>query len=384
MTSRPPKGDEGKAVIRDAYLLDPALAYLNHGGFGAVPLPVLEERDRILRSVEANPTRHFMRELAGELDRALEPVAALVGCDAGDLAWTTNVTAGSNLVARSLMGGIRPGDEVLITDLEYGAQALLWAWVCETTGATLRVAPLCGLVSESMPSAVEACVSSATRIALVSHVTSATALLLPLGEIAGLLSERGVTVVVDGAHAPGHVPLELSSLACDFYLGNLHKWCAAARSSAFVYAKPEAQARLDPLVISWGGADRSHSLASRVNLPGTNDASAWLSVPRALSFHEEVLRPARAFARKRLEAAAGELAGTGFTRIGRTADDIMMSSFWLPAGLAPERLAGALQERRIEAVVTEQSTRPLLRVSVAWYTEDEELDRLLSCCRDLL
>lgn len=366
------------------------MAYLNHGGLGVAPIPVVEARERKLRSIEADPTRFYMRELDEAVAAPLTAVGEAVGAAPSDLCWVPNATFGINLVARSLMGSLEPGDEVLLTDIEYGAQVILWEWVCRQRGATLRTVTVSGVAgaaaggagaaAEAAADAVEAAVTPATRIALISHITSATALRLPAGQISRRLRALGVTVIVDGAHVPGHVPLDVAAVGCDYYVANLHKWFAAPRSSAFLHALGPAQARLDPLVVSWGGTDRSEPLARRVHFAGTTDPSPWLAVPDALAFHRSVLSPARPAARALLAGAAAGLADLGYERIGRQDDDLLMSSFWLPAATDPTRLAGRLVADRIEAIVTAHAGRPVLRVAVAWYTTEDEVDRLLSSC----
>lgn len=367
-------------MLRDEYLLDPAVAYLNHGGFGALARPVLEARERHLRRVEANPTAVYKDELAGELETSMAALAPRLGCDTSSIAFVPNVTFALNLVARSLMGGLGKGDEVLVTDLEYGAQQLLWSWVCESTGARLRNVALGAVPDADVVEEIAAHAGGRTRIALVSHITSSTARLLPVREIAARLHERGTIVVVDGAHAPGQIDLDLPSLGCDYYGGNLHKWFAAPRGAGILYATPSRQEALDPLVIGWGGTDRMQPLSSRIHSPGTIDASTYLSVPEALLFHDDRLAPEKEAARARLLAAAHELESLGYERLGSHADGLMMSAFFLPEGAAGEALAARLRSDKIEAIVTEHSGRAILRICVAWYTCDEELERLFKSC----
>lgn len=370
-------------MLRDEYLLDPEVAYLNHGGFGAVPRRVLEARERHLRRIEGNPTEVFMRTLAGELDVALSETALRLGCGAESLAFTQNVTFALNLVARSLMERLGPDDEVLLTDLEYGAQQMLWAWVCERTGARLRTVELGEVEDALTPERIAAAAGPATRVALVSHITSGTARLLPVAEISARLHELGVTVVVDGAHAPGHIALDLPALGCDYYGGNLHKWFAAPRGAGFLYASPARQEDLDPLVVSWGGTGRETPLSARIHFPGTVDPSNFLSVPEALSFHADHLAPEKEAARSRLGAVAGELASLGYERIGQQGDGLMMAAFFLPHGALGEELVTRLRAQRIEAIVGEHAGREILRICVAWYTRDEELERLVRTCAAL-
>ncbi|HEV2360326.1 MAG TPA: aminotransferase class V-fold PLP-dependent enzyme [Acidimicrobiales bacterium] len=366
--------------LRSQYLLDPRVAYLNHGAFGATAIAILEERERLLRAIEANPTRMFMRELKADVDAALEDLALVLKVPSRTLAFTSNATVGLNLVARSLMPTLHEGDEVLLTDVEYGSQLNLWEFVCERRGARLRVVPVCGVPADDVPRLVESHLSDRTRIMLMSHITSLTALRLPVEEVSGLLRRSGVTFVVDGAHAPGHIPLDLPGTGADYYVANLHKWFAAPRPSGFIYANAEAQSRLDPLVVNWGGTDRGTSLAERTHYPGTADASPWLTVPAALAFHEAILSPARPHARALLADAAEALAALSFERLGREDDDLLMSSWWLPPGLDADALRAELASDHIEAIVDRQGDRPVLRACVAWYTLESEVNRLLDAC----
>lgn len=317
-----------------------------------------------------------------ELAAAMVPFAEALGADPGDVAWVPNVTFGLNLIARSLMGRLEPGDEVLLTDLEYGSQLMLWRWVCERSGAVLRLAPIAGTPPQEIADVIVGCASPATRVALVSHVTSASAQRLPVEDVGRRLRERGVVVVVDGAHAPGQIDLDLPSVGCDYYAGNLHKWFGTARSAGVLYAPgAEAQRGLDPLVVGWGGTDRAEPIARRVHLPGTVDPSVYLSAPTGLSFHREVLTPARPAARERLAAAAGALERLGWARVGGHEDDLLMAAFQPPAGVDPDRLEAALEAARVEAIVTAGAGGRLLRICVAWYTTDEDIDRLLDVVR---
>jgi isopenicillin-N epimerase len=378
------------ATIRDYFALDPGLAYLNHGGFGACPIPVLDARRRAGERIEADPSGFYRHRVAQELADALVPVADTLGARPADLAWVPNTTFGLNLVARSLLGRLGPGDEVLVTDLEYGSQVMLWRWLCDRAGARLRIAPVAEASGDAVAAVIEGCVSAGTRVALVSHITSSTARRLPVEAISRRLRERGVVVVVDGAHAPGHIPLDLEAVGADYYVGNLHKWFAAPRGAAVLHAPgAEAQRALDPLVVSWGGTDPATPLGERIHSPGTVDPTTYLAAPDGVAWHREVLAPARPAARARLAAAAGKLAELGLERVGSHDDDLMMAAFWLPdgaaragvggggAGIDPARLEAALARARIEAVVTEHAGRSMLRICVSWYTTDDEVDRLV-------
>jgi len=372
--------------IRSEFALDTDVTYLNHASFGAVPNDVLDERARWLNQADRNPTALYQRELDAYLGQALSDLAKELAVAEENLAWMPNVTFALNLVARSVMSDLRPGDEVLLTDLEYGHQFPLWRWVCEKTGATLKIAPVYRFRDEDRARSIIDAVTPKTRVLLMSHITSGTALVLPVQEVCNALAERNVITIVDGAHAPGHIELRPSTIGCDYYAADLHKWQVAPINSAFLYASKDRQARLEPLVIGWGGTDSSRSLNERTSRPGTFDSSAWLSVPQALDFHRKLLLPAAPFARARLRLAVAKLESLGFAAISSKPeyDTLLMSSLLLPEQCSLERLSAILLREKVEVALTTQETDQFLRISVAWYTTDGDIERLLSCCEMVL
>ena len=199
--------------MRDLFLLDPDVVYLNHGAFGACPRPVFARYQAWQRELEREPTDFIARRLGGLLAEARGALGAFVGAAGDDLSFVPNATTGVNLAARALE--LREGDEVLATDLEYGACDLTWEHACARAGASYVRAPVAELFEH---------VSERTRAVFVSHVTSATALLLPVGPIVAEARTRGLTTIVDGAHAIAQVDLDLAALGADFYAGNCHKW----------------------------------------------------------------------------------------------------------------------------------------------------------------
>jgi isopenicillin-N epimerase len=368
--------------IRSLFVLDPDIAYLNHGGFGAVPNDILDERERWLRQIERNPTSAFQRELDDLLDKALTRLSHRLLTPKSTLAWMPNATFALNLVARSMMDNLHPGDEVLLTDVEYGAQYKLWKWVCEKTGATLKMADVYGHSYADRATQILDAVTPQTRVLLMSHITSATALLLPVQEVCRALTDRNVVTVVDGAHAPGHIELEPAAIGCDYYIGDLHKWQVAPLGSAFLCASRSQQKRLEPLVVGSAGADPELLLNKRTSRPGTFDPSAWLAVPKALEFHDRYLLPAVPAARALLHRAVDGLESLGFRPIWSKVEQesLLMAAVELPEGCDVEVFNHLLLDERVEAVWTTYHDKRFLRISVAWYTSDEEIQRLLECC----
>ena len=279
-------GDPGAGSLREEFFLDPEVAYLNHGAFGACPRPVFEEYGRWQREVERNPVDFLGRRLPELLAAVRARLGAYVGADPEALVLVPNATSGLNVIARSL--DLRPGDEVLATDHEYGAADLMWELVCRRAGATYVRRPV-PVPVRSQADVVEAVwngVSDRTRVLFLSHVTSATALVLPVGELCRLAREAGILAVVDGAHAPGQVPVDLETMGADAYAGNCHKWLCAPKGAGFLWVRPELHGAIDSLVIGWGWADEAASFVVRNEEQGTRDPAAYLAVPAAIDYLE--------------------------------------------------------------------------------------------------
>jgi isopenicillin-N epimerase len=272
--------------FRREYLLDPEVAFLNHGSFGACPRPVFECYQAWQRQLEQEPADFLDRQLPDLLDDTRAGLAAYLAGEVADLAFVPNATTGVNLAARSL--DLAPGDEVLATDLEYGACDLAWEWVCRRTGARYVRAPIPLPLRD--PSAVADCLFAAaserTRVVYVSHVTSSTGLVLPVEEIVTRARAHGLVTVVDGAHAPAQVPVDLAALGADFYSGNAHKWLGAPKGAGFLHVRPEHQDRVDGAIVSWG-YEEGATFSRRIEQQGTRDPAAWLAIPEAIRFQAE-------------------------------------------------------------------------------------------------
>jgi isopenicillin-N epimerase len=344
----------------DLFLLDPEVVYLNHGSFGACPRPVFDVYQEWQRELEREPVDLLARRLEGELARVRAALAEYVGAPADDLVLAPNATSALNAVLRSLRLG--PGDEILTTEHEYGAMELLLQFVSERTGA--RVVRQAGDVAE----AIWAGATERTRVLVVSHVTSPTALLLPVDELCRRSRDAGVLSVVDGAHTPGQVALDLETLGADFYAGNCHKWLCAPKGAGFLYARPDRQELLEPLVVGWG--HRESDFALRHGREGTRDPAAYLAVPAAIEFVRAHGRAADC--RALLERGSRRLAAAGFDPFA-PGQPLQMACFRLPE-CDPEEIEHRLRnEFRVEAPVRSWNGQPLIRVSVAPYNTAEDL-----------
>ncbi|MFO1054577.1 MAG: aminotransferase class V-fold PLP-dependent enzyme [Planctomycetota bacterium] len=267
--------------------LDPAVTFLNHGSFGACPRVVLEEQSRIRARMEREPVLFLHRELEPLLDAARAAVADLVRADADDIAFVVNATMGVNTVLRSL--DLRAGDELLVTDQEYNASRNALDFVATRSGARVVVAKVPFPLQDpgEVLAAIEAKVTPRTRLLLIDFVTSQTGMILPIEDIVRAMAERGVDVLVDGAHAPGMVDLDLDALGAAWFTGNCHKWLCTPKGSAILHVRRDKQADIRPLVISHG-ANSGRKDRSRFRIEadwiGTLDPSPWLCIPTALRF----------------------------------------------------------------------------------------------------
>ncbi len=269
------------------WLLDPRIVFLNHGSFGACPERVLQAQMEWRRRLERQPVQFLVRELESHWDASRQALAHFVGAPADDLVFVTNTSTGINTVLRSL--SFQPDDELIVTDQEYNATRNALNYMAERSGARVVVAkiPFPFRNEEELVRPVLDCLTPKTRRALLDHVTSQTGVVMPIARLVRELNQQGVDTLVDGAHAPGMVPLALQKLGATYYTGNCHKWLCAPKGAAFLHVSPARQSLIRPLTISHGAnsarQDRSRFLLEFA-WTGTSDPSAWLTVPDTLKF----------------------------------------------------------------------------------------------------
>jgi len=359
------------ADLRAEFLLDPDIVFLNHGSFGACPRAVFERYQEWQRDLERRPVEFLARRLDGLLADSRAALAAYVSADPDDLVFVPNVTAGINVAAWAL--DLQPGDEVLSTDLEYGALDLAWDHVCRYTRARYVRMPVTLPLRNHAESLEEiwAGVTERTRALFLSHVTSETAVQLPVEELCARAREAAIATIVDGAHVPAHIPLDLAAIGADYYSGNCHKWLCAPKGSAFLHVRRELQPNVHPLVIGWGYKDDATFL-SRHEGQGTRDPSAFLTVPDAIEWQRQHDWGA---VRERCRALTAQTpARLGLEPTGPAG--LQMVSMRLPED-APANLQQRLyDEFRIEIPVFDRSGGRLIRASFQGYNDDSDLDAL--------
>ncbi len=383
--------------LRDQFLLDPEVVFLNHGSFGACPKPVFAAYQDWQLRLERQPVAFLdpVRGYAGFLRAAREALAAEVGAQADDLVGVMNATVGLNIVAQSLP--LLEGDEILTTDHEYAALEKTWAFVCRRTGAkvvTVKV-PLPLTSEEAFTGAVMAGLTERTRVVFLSHITSATALRFPIERIVAEARARGIWTVIDGAHVPGHIPLDLDDLGADFYAGNCHKWLMAPKGSAFLHVRREMQELIEPLVISHGWTpDRAEpgpfgntAFVDRLEMQGTRDPAAFLAVPDAIRFRaaHDWGRVMADAARLADETEARMTAITGLAPFSSPAFRApQMAALRLPR-TDPKKLQSDLMEGwSIEIPCFDWQDNTIARISTAGYTTRAEADLLVTALSELL
>ncbi len=379
--------------MKEQFLLKPDMVFLNHGSYGACPRSVFEVHQAWQRELEAQPVEFLSRRAPDLLQEARAHLAAYLQTVADNLVFVSNATTGVNMVARSLKLG--PQDEILATDHEYGAVDRTWRFLCGKTGATYinRPMPLPVTTPAEFVENFWARVTPRTRVISLSHITSPTALIFPLKEICRRAREAGILTLIDGAHAPGQIPLNLEDLGADFYTGNCHKWLSAPKGAAFLYARPEVQNLIEPFVVSWGWESLmpgSSLFVDWLEWQGTRDISAYLSVPAAIDFqrsnHWDIIGAAchslLTQTRRRIEAL------TGLPPIYPNEGE--SDWYWqLAAMRLPQCDPKALQKRlwdeySIEIPLISWNDQNFIRISVQGYNTAADLDALVLALEDLL
>jgi isopenicillin-N epimerase len=380
------------------FSLDPNVIYLNHGAFGACPLVVQEAQREFRDRLERNPVHFFVRELERGLDETRAVLGPFIGANPDDLGFVPNATAGVNTVLTAL--DFEPGAEIVINDHTYPACSNAVKYWAARRGLRVKVAkiPFPTQTAEQLTQAILAEVTPRTKLVLIDHVTSPSGLIMPLQRLVATLRERGIDSLIDGAHGPGMLPVDVDTLGAAYYTGNLHKWCCAPKGAAFLWVRRDRQALIHPLIISHGWAaprtERSRFLLE-FDWPGTLDASAILSIPRALSFLEGLFsgRFPALYAHNRALALRGrDILCAALGTPPPTPDELLGSlSIALfpehtPKAPTPDALYNALVARGIEVPIVPLPGYPsgFVRIAAQVYNTDSEIEALGQALREEL
>jgi isopenicillin-N epimerase len=377
--------------IKSQFLINPEITFLNFGSFGACPKPIFDEYQRWQRLLEYEPVQFIAVNGVEYLRRSREALGKYINCNADDVVFTTNPSYGVNIIAKGLT--LQPGDEVLSTNLEYGACDRTWNYYCGKAGAKFVRTPIT-LPVKSMDSLIEEFwkgYTKNTKAIFISAITSTTAMKLPVKEICEMAKQKGLLTIVDGAHVPGHAPLDLAELKADIYTGACHKWMMTPKGCSFLYVKPEFQKMFDPLVISWGyqSAAPSHSqFLDYHQMQGTRDFSAFLTLPKAIEFMnennwDEISTDCRKLAHSNYQrfcdlANTPPLCPINDTHLGQ------MCSVMLRTNEAEKIQRLLFTKYNIEIPVMRHDNYTFIRYSIQAFNSQEDLDKLYLALAEII
>ena len=375
--------------MKDWFLLDPDITFLNHGSYGACSKPVFKEYQDWQQKLENQPVQFMTNQVYSAMEKSRESMSQFVGCDDEELVFFQNPTTAVTNVIYNL--DLKPGDEVLMSNHEYGALVRAWKMWGEKTGVNIIQQDI------SMPVTIEenfienfwTGVTDQTKVIFLSHITSSTALIFPIEKIIKLAKEQNILTIIDGAHVPAQIPLNIHELGCDFYTGACHKWLCAPKGSSFLFVKKEHQDWVKPVVVSWGkdGDDPTPSeFIQNFQWQGTRDMSAFLTIPTAINFYNKEIRPYQAACKKIIQDTYSE-----FPSVLNT-EPISAGIEWLAQLVAhplPKNIPSNLKKRlweeyQIEIPVFEWNGQAYVRVSIQVYNTQKDVDLLMSALRSLI
>lgn len=377
--------------MKDLFYLNPEITFLNFGSFGACPKPIFEDYQKWQLELEYEPVQFITVNGLQYLKQSREALANYIHCDANDIVYTSNPSYAINIISKSFK--LKPGDEILSTNLEYGAMDYSWNFYCEKVGAIYKRQPITLPINNKEKFIEEffSGLTSKTKAIFISQITSSTALIFPIKEICEIAKSKGLFTIVDGAHVPGHIDLNLQELKADVYTGACHKWMLSPKGCSFLYIKKEHQHLFDPLVISWGFKNTLPSESKFLDyhqMQGTRDFSAFLTVPKAIEFlnqhnwkekskacHELVIKNAKRFydllGSKALSPLTNEFVGQMLSIPIKTTE--------------PMKLQRLLFEKyKVEIPVMPHAEQVYLRYSINVFNTQHDLDVLYNALQDII
>lgn len=376
--------------LKSQFLLRDDITFLNFGSFGACPKPVFEKYQQFQLELEQEPVHFITSKGLGYLAQSREALGNYVNCHKNDLVYVTNPSYAVNAIAKSI--ALKEGDEVLTTDLEYGACDKTWSYYCKKAGATY-IRQHISLPLQSKEQFVEDFfkgLSAKTKLIFLSHITSTTALRFPVEEICTIAKQKSILVFVDGAHAPGHIQLNLQTLNADFYTGACHKWMMTPKGSSFLYVKKELQHLIDPLIISWG-YDALFPSGSQFldyhQMNGSRDYSAFLTIPAAIAFmNGNNWENIAASCRKLVQENSGEFCKLlGAAPLAPVNENFILQMFSAEIKTnEPEKLHDLFFEKyKIQIPVMRHGDKTYLRYSINAFNSQADMDKLMAALHDI-
>ncbi|MCG8576619.1 MAG: aminotransferase class V-fold PLP-dependent enzyme [Flavobacteriales bacterium] len=376
--------------IKDQFLLNSEITYLNHGSFGACPKPIFEDYQKWQLMLERDPVQFVTKTSLDHLKVSKQALAEYINCEPDDFVYVTNPSTAGNIIIKGL--DLKEGDEILTTDHEYGAMDRTWNYVCRKNGAKYVRQPI-SMPIQSKEAFLEEFwkgLSPKTKVVFISHITSPTAVVFPVKEICQKAKELGLITFIDGAHASGHVPLDLQELEVDIYTGACHKWLLTPKGSSFLYVRKELQDRFDPLIISWGYEAEfpSHSqFLDYHEYQGTRDTAAFLTLPAAFQFRKDFEWDERtAKCREMILHYYPEAC-----KILNTAPICPLNSDFLGQLCSiPIKTTDAFQlkdllfdQYKIEIPLPKMDDHLFIRISIQGYNDDKDIEILFDALRDI-
>ena len=375
--------------MKKHFLLDPNITFLNHGSFGACPKVVFDNYQYWQRELERQPVKFFTKVLYEKLEYSRKKLSNFIGCDHDELIFFQNpTTAVSNIICNL---NLKSGDEVLMSSHEYGALIRSWVeWGVKKNIKIIQQEVKLPLTNESeFIESIWRGVTPKTKVIFLSHITSATGLIFPVEKIISMAKQKKIMTIIDGAHVPAHIPLNIHKINCDFYAGALHKWLCAPKGASFLYVKKEHQARVKPLIYSWGkeGDDPGPSeFLQDFQWQGTRDMAAFLSIPSAIEFYHGYLEKNLKLCRKNIKYAFKNLELTLKTEpISNGGNWIaQMVSHPLPKSVPLDLKEILYNKHKIEIPIFMWRNRMFIRISMQVYNEKKEIDLLLSALSGII
>lgn len=374
--------------IKTDFLIDPEIVFLNHGSYGSCPIPVFSEYQKWQRILETQPVKFFQEDVFRELNKSRNALSEFVGCNTDEIIFFPNPTTAIANIIHNL--GLNEDDEVLMTNHEYGALVNAWESWSKSSGAKIiqQKITLPVQTEENFFYEFWNGVSDKTKVIFISQITSPTALIFPIKKIIHRARKRGILTIIDGAHVPGHIDININELDCDFYTGALHKWLCMPKGSTFLFVKNNHQAWMKPIVRSWGkeGADPGPSeFLQNFQWQGTNDMSSYLTVPKALDYYHKYIYPLRAKCYQLNRDAHGRFENIlGTQPISNGGDWIgQMVSHPLPKRLPKDLKEKLWKEYRIEIPITEWNDCKFIRLSIQIYNQPSDVDYLMNALQSI-